>query len=242
MKHLRDKHKGQMAFLIGGGTSLISVNEERLRDYITITVNSGILFCPCCDYFVSDDPAISNWTYYEDVWESPCTKLLYKDRFASICKKKKNVVLYTHTWWFSPKGNKYNMDGLRLKKKEPIIGSRTSMGSALHLAYILGCDPIILLGNDCKLSRDGKRYFWQYWPKKKQPKKVKGHIFGTRTQNIGFSKHDFTSYWEYFYKVNEDILGKDVEIIDGSDSTLQCFPKMEVIEILGKYGKRKNEE
>lgn len=241
VEDLRKKHKGQMAFLIGGGTSLSSIDEKQLKNYVTITVNSGILKCPNCDYFVSDDSDISNWSYYEDMWKSRCIKLLYKDRFAPICKKKKDVILYTHTWWFSPKGNKYNMEGLRLTQEEPIIGSRTSMGSAVHLAYIMGCDPIVLLGNDCKLGDDGKRYFWQYWPKEKQPHRTAKHIFNKRTQNFGFSKSDFTSYWKYFFRVNKDILGKQVEIIDCSDSTLKWFPKMKIKEVLEKYKGKKNE-
>ena len=66
--------------------------------------------------------------------------------------------MFDHKSWFSPEDKSYNLDGLKLTKQEPIVGARVSMGSAVHLAFLMGCDPIVLLGNDCQL-KNGKRYF-----------------------------------------------------------------------------------
>ncbi len=241
VKDLKDKHKDQLCFIYGGGPSLRHIDETQLKDYVNITVNSGFVKNRLCDYFVSDDSTISSWTYYDSIWKFSCIKLLYKDRFEPICSQKENCVFYTHTWWYSPSDKKYNLDGLKLTKEEPIVGTRTSMGSALHLAFIMGADPIVLLGNDCKLSKDGKRYFWQYKKKNHQPFRIKGHAFDKRTQNWGFDKDDFVEYWDKFAEYNKDIIGKEVEIIDCSDSNLNCFPKMHIQEILDKYGSKKNE-
>jgi len=239
VKDLKDVHNDKLCFIYGGGPSLRFIDETLLKDYVNITVNSGFLKNMLCDFFVSDDAAISSWSYYNWIWDFSFTKLLFRDRFEPICSKKKNVVFYDHTWWFSPSDKKYNLDGLLLTKDEPIVGARTSMGSAVHLAHIMGCNPIVLLGNDCRL-KDGKRYFWQYRKKNRQPFRVKGFKFNDRTQNIGFSTDDFKSYWKNFamYNKTHGPLGTDLEIIDCSDSDLDCFPKMHMQEILDEYGSR----
>jgi len=237
VKDLKDVHSGKLCFIYGGGPSLRYVDEKQLKDYVNITVNSGFVKNRLCDYFVSDDSAIKSWSYFDQIWHFSFTKLLFRERFEPSCSKKKNVVFYDHTWWFSPSDKKYNLDGLTLTKEEPIVGARTSMGSAVHLAYIMGCDPIVLLGNDCRI-KDGKRYFWQYHKKNHQPFRTSGHAFSPRTQNIGFNRDDFQSYWKNFAMRNNKIIGKDVEIIDCSDSCLDCFPKMLMQEILDEYGSR----
>lgn len=238
VKDLQDIHRGKLCFIYGAGTSLRYVDERLLKKYVTITVNSGFLKDMLCDYFVSDDSAISSWSYYDTIWRFGCKKLLFRDRFEPICKTKKNVVFYDHTWWFSPSDKKYNLDGLKLTKDEPIVGARTSVGSAIHLAYIMGCDPIVLLGNDCRII-DGKRYFWQYNKKSFQPFRVSGPAFNDRNQNNGFDRNSFVEYWNKFAEVNNEIIGKDVDIIDCSDSRLNCFRKMHLQEILDRYGDRK---
>jgi len=233
-RDLKDIHKGQISFLCGAGPSLHSTDMTLLKDHISIAVNSGVVKAKECDYFVSDDIAIKNWSYYTDLLPTlDCIKLLYKDKLEGNCSNLSNVVLFEHTWWYSPATKTYNMDGLKLNKTGPIIGARTSMGSAVHLAYIMGCNPIVLLGNDCCL-KDGKRYFWQYDGEEKTHR-VRGRSFSSKTQNLGFDRGAFEEYWNTFFEVNKDILGKEVDIIDGSDSALSCFPKMTVEKIIEKY-------
>jgi hypothetical protein len=239
VKELQDKHKDKLCFIYGAGPSLRYVDETKLKDYVNIAVNSGIVKHAHFDYFVSDDSSIEDWSYYDTVWRhSWTTKLLYRDKFEPSCSEKKNVIFYDHEWWFSPSDKKYNYEGLKLKKEEPIVGARTSVGSAIHLAYIMGCNPIVLLGNDCKI-KDDKRYFWQYNKKSFQPFRISGYEFNSRNQNRGFSKDSLTKYWNKFAEVNRKIIGEQVEIIDCSDSDLRCFTRMHLQEIIDKYGDRK---
>lgn len=243
IKDLKDKYKGKMCFLFGGGPSLHSIDEATLKDYVGIAVNSGILKASLCKTlcFVSDDKGMSSWSYYMKFLPTleHCTSLLFKDKLKNDADHLKKKCFFSHTWWWSPQDKKYNLDGLKLTKDEPLVGARSSMGSALHVAYILGCSPIVLLGNDCQIDRNGKRYFWEYWDKKKQPYRVAGPAFSERTKNIGFDQKAFVEYWNYFAEVNKDIIGKGVDIIDGSDSVLSCFPKMSIEQVLEKYGDRK---
>ncbi len=234
----KNKYKGEIGFILGGGPSLHNIDIDLIKDHVCIAVNSGIVKYPDSDFFISDDVDIKGWNYYSDIIKnSNCIKFLYEKKFKNICKELNNFILFSHTWWFSPEDKTYNLDGLKLTKNEPIIGARLSTASALHILYIMGCDPIILLGNDCQLSKDKHqfRYFWQF-PGEKKQYRIKGRKFTHQTQNRGFNEKDFKEYWNCFAKVNKNILGKDVDIIDASDSSLNCFPKMTIKEILDKYG------
>ena len=246
LSDLQNKHNDEVIFVVGAGPSINNINFELLRDYTIMAVNSGILATSYIEYMVSDDPAILNWTYFDDVERSDCVCLFFENRWRNVDIKSipmKRVAFYNHKSWFSPP-DIYNLsNGLILTKDitKPIVGSRTSFSSCVHLAYCMGAKVIVLLGNDCQLSKDKYqyRYFWQYWEKKKRPSRVKGHVFTSRTQNVGFGQKDFQEYWNKFAEVNKEIIGKKVEIIDCSDSSLTCFPKMHIKEILDRYGDRR---
>lgn len=248
LENLQNKHNDEVIFVIGAGPSVNNVDIDLLKNYTVMAVNSGILAASFAKYFISDDPAIMSWTYFSNVKKLNCVCLFFESRWRNVDIKSlpmKRVVFYNHKSWFSPPAT-YNLpDGLILTKDitKPIIGSRISTGSCVHLAYCMGAKVIVLLGNDCKLSKDKYhyRYFWQEWPKNKQPYRTKGTNFNKNTQPMGFDKEAYIEYWNNFAEVNKDIIGKEIEIIDCSDSSLDCFPKMHLQEILDKYGSRKNE-
>ena len=51
MKDLQDRYSGKLGFVIGAGPSLRFIDEKQLKPYVTITVNSGIVKVPECDFF-----------------------------------------------------------------------------------------------------------------------------------------------------------------------------------------------
>lgn len=228
-----DKHQNQIAFICGSGPSLISLSKEDrdiISSHIVFSVNGGILAFPDSNYFVSDDYGVVNWSYFSLAEKSNCTCFFYDKKFYNrrINIDKQRICFYSHKSWFSPP-DIYNLpDGLRLTKDEPIIGSRISSGSAIHIAYILGFKTIVLLGHDCQLSPEGYRYFWQYWDKNKHPYRTKGNNFNSRTQNFGFSRQDFLYYWEKFCEINKDILQEELRILDASNGKLDCFEKIDL--------------
>ena len=244
LNELQDRHKEEVIFVVGAGPSVNNVNFDLLKDYTIMAVNSGIIATPYIKYMVSDDAAVAYWSYFSDLKKSDCMCLLYKNKWEHSTGglPEERVVFYDHKNWFSPEGRIYNYDGLILTRDitKPIVGSRVSMGSCVHLAFCLGAKVIVLLGNDCQLSQDGKkyRYFWQYLPKEEQPYRIRGTKFSLRTQNFGFSQSDFVEYWTCFEQMNRDVLGKEVDIIDCSESVLDCFPKMNIEEVLKKYGEK----
>ena len=234
LKELQDRHKGEVIFVVGSGPSMKDIDADLLKDYTIMAVNGGIAKVPFAQYIISDDRDIIHWSYFDIVRKSNCICLFYEDKFKNYIDNslKERTIFYKHKSWFSPP-DIYNLpDGLVLTKDvvEPIVGSRTSTGSVVHLAYCMGAKVIVLLGNDCQL-KNGKRYYWQF-PGEQKQHRIKGRKFTHQTQNRGFDKDAFVEYWNYFAQVNKD---SDVTIIDASDSCLDCFPKMSVREVLNEY-------
>jgi hypothetical protein len=245
INELQDKHKGKLAFVVGAGPSLHFQNVAPLKDYVTLTVNSSILKIPDCDYYVSDDEGVSRWNYFQETArESKCIKLLYKEKLKDHVShlRPEEVVLFDHKWWYNPNGNQYNFDGLKLTKEAsaPIIGARTSAGTALHFAYIMGCDPIVLVGCDCCYS-GRNRYFWMF-PGEKKAIEQNNRVFSTPNRGTIKGKPvdnhcvSFEEYWTHLARVNAG----EANIIYASEGgILDCFPKMTLPQVLEKYGDRK---
>ncbi|MAG24198.1 hypothetical protein CMI47_01335 [Candidatus Pacearchaeota archaeon] len=247
MKDIHMKHKGKLGFLVCSGPSLRDIDKDLLKDYVALTINSSIVGVPDCDYFLSDDVGVKNWSYYiDDAKKSKCTKLLYskklKKHASHFCND--DVIFFDHTWYYDPRSKKYNLDGLVMTQdcNKPIIGARTSSASGLHMLYIMGCDPIVILGMDCHYSM-GKRYFWQFWDKNKPFRTTGEPVFSRanagryKGQSIDSHCRDMLEYWRLFNKKNRDL---NSHIINCSmTSTIEQFKKQTLEQVLLDYGSRK---
>jgi len=243
MQDIQDIHSGSIGFIIGSGPSLHTQDVRPLENYVTIAVNSGILKMPDSDYFVSDDQGIRSWNYYRQTLKSSkCKKLMFEDKLSDSVEffGEDEVALFKHKTWYDPKSKKKYPGGVDLTRDAslPIVGARTSMGSAIHCAYIMGCDPIVLLGCDCCFS-GRKRYFWEF-PGERKAIRVDGrpNNWSPKRGKDGKvqDRHclDFIDYWEDFSNAN-----KDVNIIYASEGgALDVFPKMTLLEVLEKYSDR----
>jgi len=236
LKDFVDKYKNQPCVIYGAGPSINFIDTKPLEQFISIGVNSGILANKNIDFFLSDDQGIHHWDYFYNL---NCINLLYENKLKKYSNhlNAEKTVFFKHKSFFSPPNN-YNFDGIKLTKEEILIGSRTSMGTSLNVAYIFGCNPVILIGNDCKKSKEGYRYFWQYWDKDKQPKRL-DYEFNQSNQNKGFDTKAYIEYLNYFSIYNKEIIEKEFNIIDCSDSDHNIFPKMSLKEILDKYGEKR---
>lgn len=246
LEDLQNKHAGQMAFVIGAGPSLHFQDVSPLKDYITLTTNSGILKVPDCDYYVTDDHGVSTWNYWRDTArQSRCIKLLYETKLKEHVAhfRKEEVLFFGHKTWFDPKTKSYPEGGLVMTKEaaKPIIGARTSLATTIHWAYIMGCDPIVLLGADC-CYHGNKRYFWQFPGETKAFQMNGQHVFSTPNrgkkegQPVDMHCVDFLDYWRQFADINKET----ANIIYASEGgILKCFPIMTLPEVLEKYKDRR---
>ena len=157
LEEFNKEHSNQIAFIIGSGPSVNMLDLSPLNDYVTIAVNSGYLAFPESDYFVSDDHSVARWSYFfNDLRKSNHTTVfLYED------------MLRNQSWIFGNRAVMFrHRQGFHLTDtykhdmyENHICQARTSVGSAIHIAHIMGCSKIVLIGIDC-CRQDDKRYFW----------------------------------------------------------------------------------
>lgn len=243
-KDLVDKYKGKMGFAIGSGPSLRTVDPDQLSPYVTIAVNSSISKFRNADFFITDDIDVKYWDYYvKTLPKLKCTYLLFKDKLKGTADHldPDRVVWFSHKTWYQPSTKTYFEDGLVLTKDEPIIGARTAVGSAIHFLYLLGADPIVILGCDCCYEK-GQRYFWQFSGQTPCKRLDKQNVFSTPNkgkflgQPVDQHSLDFLVYWAALAKQTEK---QSVNVINASGGILQWFPRMTLEKVLEQYGDRK---
>ena len=88
---LKDKHKGEVAIILGSGPSLydlcISDNFKSILDHVVISVNSSIMplnefdLDPTKHYWISCDSLCRYWSYFDVVKKSKCIKVVISSWF-----------------------------------------------------------------------------------------------------------------------------------------------------------------
>lgn len=237
LKDLVDKHQGKVGFVVGAAPSLHYVNVESLKPYVNIAVNSAIAKVDFANYFVSDDAEVMIWDYYQNI-KPDCIKLLYADKFKNI-QPNENTVLFKHKIWFDHIRKTYNPEGLVFTKDAnlPLIGARTSVGTAVNLAFLMGLSPIVLLGVDC-CYENNCRYFWQHKTEKKCRRLDGGSYFSIPNAGhinghpVDTHSKDFIQYWN---ALSIQAKSQNIHIINASGGILDCFERMNLEEVLKKY-------
>lgn len=236
LSDLKDIYSNKVCFILGAGPSLRFVSKELLGNNIIFSCNSSIIKFPNSHYFVCDDTEARNWSWYrEDAAKSPAIKLLFRAKLADTADYfgGYETILFDHAPQHSPDYNTKDHSGLVMSNDPllPLIGARTTIGTAVHLSYIMGCNPIVLLGCDCCYS-EGKRYYWQF-PGEVQPrhlhgKKVFCHANMGQRSGKGVDAHccEFLDYWRLIKENNPH-----VNIMNASGGLLDYFPNIAIDEI-----------
>lgn len=238
---LKDKHKDKTCFVVASGPTLHFQEISFIKNHISIAINAGIAKIPFANYFLTDDHDVQNWNYWRDILPNiDANLLLYQDKpwkpFGRDLLDK--TIWFKHKAWYDPANNRYYNDGLVMTKdpKLPIIGARNSAASSIHFAYIMGCDPIILLGCDCCFI-DNNKYFWQF-DNEPLVKRVssrdtvpfyKNKLMKYKNKMIDPCFFEFIKYWQELSKQCEK---QNIRVYDGSDGVLDCFEKINI----NKYG------
>ena len=232
LEEFNDKFKGKTCFILGSGCSINDhiKDNEQLRDHVTIAVNSGILSLPNADFFVSDDWEVAQWSYFQDLKESQTNVLLYEDKLEKhVSKFGDRSILFRHC-----KGYEMNRPYIHGKKENHIWEARSSAGSAIHIAYIMGCRNVVLLGMDCR--RVGQyRYFWQMPSFEPKPKRIDSMPTDKFKQckvagvNSDTDLRSILRYWDMVAKKTKEY----VNVVNVSEiSLIKSFPKISFAESL----------
>lgn len=197
LEEFNGKHVGQPCFIIGSGPSINCLNLAPLEHYVTIACNGGFVAHPKATYFLSDDWDVSNWSYFMiDLRAAMNTiVLMYEDKlkYAAHIFGGRSV-LFRHRRGYDVT-DKYEHE----VKENRIVQARSSIGTAIHVAHIMECSPIILLGVDC--CRTGKtqhRWFWQDKVGDDRPTRLDDRRLDkySTVENSDTDLQDILSYWE----------------------------------------------
>ncbi len=219
-------HKNKTCFIIGAGPSLITQDVSKLvtKDTFAIAVNSGYLAYKRADYFLSDDQAVRHWSYFfKDLKDSKdTTPLLFESTLGDTAHLFKNKpILFRHKEGYELT-DRYDHDD----KKFHIWEARTSVGSAIHIAHVMGAKEIVLFGVDC-CRVNGCRYFWQHPSCKNKPFRNDGVRIDAyvrkRVEGIE-SDADLESHFKYWNMVADKMNRHGVKVYNASKiSLLKCF-------------------
>lgn len=147
---IRGIHKGKKAYLIASGPSLRTVDVKKATsDGITFVVNESALLLESFDYYFITDSATFSFSYFLEGVRR-CRTLIFaspflKDAFDRIDKDNK--------YMFNRRFKEHNNYKFSRNDKELIVAN-TAIQCATHLAYVCGCDPLILMGEDLYWKKD----------------------------------------------------------------------------------------
>ena len=223
LEEFNDKHRGQRCVILASGPSICDNDLSDLSGLVTIAVNSGYVAYES-DYFVSDDWEVVKWSYFDqNLKDSQKTiALLYEDKLAKVASAfGDRTVLFRHRTGYHITDKYSHSD-----KENHIMQCRSSVGSAIHIAHIMGCAEILVLGIDC--CRSGNhRWFWQLpaWeskPYRLDKKKIdKYHRRRSLKVSTDSDLVDILRYW----KDQGVHINKKCKVYNGSDKSLvTIFP------------------
>jgi hypothetical protein len=194
MTNINKRHEGEAIYIIGGGASLTGFDFSKLDGKITIACNRAIqFFTPT--YMVYMDDQFYEW-YEDDI------KAFDGLKFSHSWNKYRDNVIFA---------NNLGPLGLSEDFKEGLMHGGNAAFLALNLAYVMGGDPIYILGVDMCYS-DERTHFHDGYPKE---------------DTIGEKRFDhMIRAFDYASGIFDE---RGVKVYNCSGiSKLECFEKMDL--------------
>lgn len=170
LNDFRDRHKGQKCYIFGAGPSLNRFDCDKMAlDGVTICCNAAIMALKSCDYFLFTDSRVTTErAYYPSVFDKAGTVLIGNQDLYDQCIGEVNPEVRCRVVVPSPcrRAISEGFDFSLHNKGRLIAGGAVEVST--HLAHVMGCSPIILVGVDlCWI--DGLKYFYarddrSLWP------------------------------------------------------------------------------
>lgn len=143
---------GQPIFVLAGGPSVAGQDLSALRGYCVIAINSAWLTYPDADYLFFAD---ARWwsEFGQDV------RRTFKGTIVSCASSHAQHALIRNLLRTGTPRGSLNWEAVWTgTKANTVCMKHTSVSGAIHLAGLLGGDPIILLGADGQLGPGGRRH------------------------------------------------------------------------------------
>jgi len=150
---LKNKHKGEDIYVIGGGASCNFVPGNFFDNKTSICVNWSFQKFVSCDYIIVKEAFKETYRFIKT---HPNCSLVISKMLAGSAPK--NIIPDdVDAYVFKHKNVMQPPDYVIVRKPQPemLFVSASTITSAIHLAHHMGAKNIILVGHDCG-SIDGK--------------------------------------------------------------------------------------
>ena len=218
---------GSPCFVIGGGPSLRGFDFDRLKGRgRVIAVNAAFRFVPWADAFYTEDAhTIFELWINEPAWkEFAGLKVIHARSNSVLAQRLRDTHDPKLVLVQAKRKDKFWSESL---ERDGIGTSSNSSVGAVNLADVLGCNPIYLLGMDCRSAPEDKNktHFHAEYPDK--------HPF-----KIGKGQFDnFRRDWELWVAPHLRRRGRTVVNVVNPEceSTVSCFPKRTLAEVFEHF-------
>jgi hypothetical protein len=140
--HITPEWKGQTAYIIGGGPSLLTQNLELLRGRNVIVINSSYQAWPDAQFIVFSD--MRWWLDHKKALVDFKGRIVSTARACSGLPQLRRVI-------------RKSTPGLA-DERGTLMVNKTTLTAAINLAVHLGVNKIVLLGIDQKNGPDGRTH------------------------------------------------------------------------------------
>jgi hypothetical protein len=234
----RGIHQNKLAFMLGTGVSIMNENLDLIKPFITMALNESILLFPEPTYFFSCDWDVGPLGLMEKAVEAKNTIPIFAGEFDYEEQEVNGKIKYI----IPRKTGKTHENTLREIDDALILGVLSSH-VGVNLLYIMGCNPIVLIGIDGGPTNGASNFYFLEENFKYTTKEMRaryGETFEVFITNIKarFNASHYDSYmtgngaWE---KLKQDV--PTIPIINTSlNSGITCFTKMSLEEVLANYG------
>lgn len=231
----RNKHVGTVAYVMGSGPSLRKADVGRMHATgITITSNSAVMHDTTPDYHVVMDGAAPYLKSFELVAASDAIVAMHNQIDHRGLISDDRVLMFA-----------LKRSGPLTRHAEYLTQWTTVPVTSVHLAIVLGCTRVVLLGCDCR-REDGRRYFYEFWDPPVDDPMVEdflatGFVRPQRRiigSHVAPQKDDPVHEGGLFGSAQRDwksaapLLPNDVEVLDASGGNIGCFRQAKLDDIL----------
>ena len=167
IEQLRGIHAGRLCFIAGAGPSLRHLSPEQAAPHILIAVNSSINKFPNAQYMFSCDPGITIHNSWQLAKSLTCKIIIAQpegtiEGFGAYDDKRGDSFCNGIAGRIVNVGRKVDEYSHAFNRSDKtLIFGQSSAHCACHMAFLMGCSPIVLVGCDCGVE-DGKRFYFDY--------------------------------------------------------------------------------
>lgn len=217
---------GSACYIIGGGPSLTGFDWTRLSKAAgkIIVVNAAFRYVPWADAFYTEDGhTIFDLWVHDKLWiEFMGLKIIHTRRNGILGQRLIALNDPRIALVEAKRRDKFWSESL---ERDGIGTSSNSAVGAVNLADVLGCDPIYLLGMDCRIGPEKRAHFHSDYPEDRPPYSIgKGQV------------ENFRRDWEAWVAPHLKRRGRTVVNVVNPEfeSAVNCFPKRTFDEVLNK--------